>query len=144
MNIPSLGDHCGSGDGDSDEQLRMATTTANKAHSWRGDHPMKNPTTGHYHHPGQLQNPMAAFHNPAASKYAAKSKSFNPYNYNMYHGPPPPPPAMGPPSAGGGPKPYHYGQQGAYVKQGPSSANPRSLPHGGVRLIGLANPQHHH
>ena len=62
INIPAPD----SKDDDSDEmdigQLRMAaTTTANKAHSWRGDHPMKNPATGHYH-PIMTAQPVGPHH----------------------------------------------------------------------------------
>lgn len=157
INIPAPD----SKDDDSDEmdigQLRMAaTTTANKAHSWRGDHPMKNPATGHYH-PIMTAQPVGPHHHAQPINHhqhtafhqnngRAKSKSFNPYT-QQYMYPHPPPVPMGPPSAGQGastnPKPYHFGQQ--FVKQGPSSSNPRSLPHGGVRLIGLGNqpPPHH-
>ena len=119
MNIPAANDN---GEEDSDEmELRMATTTANKAHSWRGDHPMKN-SSGHFHLINQQPN--------TAIKYN-KSKSYNPYKHNMHF-----------PPTSQAPKSYHFGQSQNFVKPG-SSSNPRSLPpppphHGGIRLVGLA------
>jgi len=170
MNIPPMAanrDHC---DEDSDEmELRMATTTANKAHSWRGDHPMKN-SSGHFHmmvvnpnnhnNPNQAAAAAAAAANHAAVKYN-KSKSYNPYKHNLHFpaaaaAPHPPPHPLHlqqqqqQPAPPGGPKSYHFGQSHNFVKPGLSSNPLRSLPppptahHGAIRLVGLAPPQPHH
>ena len=52
------------------ENIRIATSTANKAHSWRGDHPMK---SGAYF----ISNPPPP---TSGSYYAHQSKTFNPYS----------------------------------------------------------------
>ena len=52
------------------ENIRIATSTANKAHSWRGDHPMK---SGAYF----ISNPPPPTN---GSYYAHQSKTFNPYS----------------------------------------------------------------
>merc|ERR1712077_43064 len=52
--------------------IRIATSTANKAHSWRGDHPMK---SGTYF---QSNPPLSS--NVTGSYYAHQSKTFNPYS----------------------------------------------------------------
>ena len=100
---------------ESPETLRIASSTANKAHSWRGDHPMK---SGAYFqsNPSLLANPNNPNTNNTGSYYAHQSKTFNPYN-------------AGKPS-------YEFGQKTNFLQSAQSGGK---VIHNGIRLVGLAN-----
>ena len=99
---------------ESPETLRIATSTANKAHSWRGDHPMK---SGQYFqsNPGLL---LAGNSNlpTNGSYYAHQSKTFNSYTTK--------------PS-------YEFGQKANFLKPAPTQST--KVVHNGIRLVGLAS-----
>ena len=94
---------------ESPETLRIASSTANKAHSWRGDHPMK---SGAYFQ----SNPTML---PNSGSYFAshqQSKTYNPYTAK--------------PS-------YEFGQKTTFVHTNPSGGG--KIIQNGIRLVGLAN-----
>jgi len=103
---------------ESPETLRIASSTANKAHSWRGDHPMK---SGAYF---QSNPPLAP---PTGSYYThGQSKTFNPYTTAK-------------PS-------YEFGQQqkqATFLNPGHHPGASRIVQNG-IRLVGLANSPNDH
>ena len=104
---------------ESPETLRIASSTANKAHSWRGDHPMKS-GAGYFQSNPSLQppNPNNPNTNNTGSYYAHQgSKTFNPYH-------------AGKPS-------YEFGQKQTNFLQSAQSGG--KVIHNGIRLVGLAN-----
>ena len=91
------------------ENIRIATSTANKAHSWRGDHPMK---SGAYF----ISSPPPQ---SSGSYYAHQSKTFNPYTQTK--------------------PTYEFGQKTAFLQHGQAGGDRSKVVHNGIRLVGLAN-----
>ena len=125
-----MGRNTNSGGNNGGGPLRIASSTAHKAHSWRGDHPMKttnffhsSPHEDHNNNSGAAQQQRQSASGPGF--YGKMSKSYNPYKDSPHLA-----------------KSARPGGQGGFARAAHNNGGKINshILHHGIKLVGLAPP----